>query len=134
MTKEQKLKCHTIIHSTAVAAASVGAGLAQLPCSDNAAIVPIQVMMIVSLNSVFGLKIEQSRAKSLLGTAMATTLGRGISQVLVGWVPAFGNVCNAVTAAAVTELIAWAIISDMANRSPCQEKGRKNNAYHKKSV
>jgi hypothetical protein len=31
MTEEQRAKCHGIIHTAAVAAGSVGAGLAQIP-------------------------------------------------------------------------------------------------------
>ena len=35
MTDSEKTKCHAIIHSAATAAGAVGAGLAQLPMSDN---------------------------------------------------------------------------------------------------
>ena len=40
--------------------------------------------------------------------------GRLLSQVLVGWVPGFGNVINASTAAALTEAIGWAADSYFA--------------------
>ena len=107
MTSEQKSKCHVIIHGASSAAGAVGGGLAQIPCSDNAVIVPIQIGMIISLGAVFGKTISKTTAKSILKTGTATNVGRGISQILVGWIPVFGNVINATTAAGVTEALGW---------------------------
>lgn len=109
MTDEQSIKCKLIIHSTAAATAGVGAGLAQLPGSDNAVIVPLQIAMIVSLGAVLGMKITESVAASTLVTATATLIGRGISQYLVGWLPIMGNILNAATAAGITEAIGLAV-------------------------
>ena len=39
MNAKQKKECHTIIHTASVAAGGVGAGLAQIPGSDNAVII-----------------------------------------------------------------------------------------------
>lgn len=47
LTDDQELMCHGIIHSASVAAARVGAGLAQIPLSDNVVITPIQIGMII---------------------------------------------------------------------------------------
>lgn len=112
MTSEQKRKCESIIHSASIAAGAIGAGLAQIPMSDNAVIVPIQCGMIISLGAVFGVSLTESTAKSLLATEIATNTGRAVSQVLFGWMPGFGNVLNSVTAAGVTESIGWAIAAD----------------------
>ena len=117
MTSKEKKKCHAIIHSAALAAGTVGAGLAQLPGSDNAVIIPIQVTMTISLGAVFGRKINESIAKASLATATATVAGRAISQFLVGWIPVFGNAFNAATAAAITESIGWALANDFASNS-----------------
>ncbi|CEM63373.1 hypothetical protein [Treponema phagedenis] len=117
MTDEEAVKCHAIIHAAAAAAAGVGAGLAQLPVADHLAIILIQVGMIISLGGVFGIELSESAAKSTLGTATAATIGRGISQVLVGWIPGIGNVINASTAAGVTETIGWVIANDFAKKS-----------------
>jgi len=68
-------------------------------------IVPIQAGMILCLGNVLGIKLTQTVAKTFLATAIATMVGRGISQVLVGWIPAIGNVLNVTTAAGVTETI-----------------------------
>jgi uncharacterized protein (DUF697 family) len=114
MNDSQKNKCHTIIHSAATFCASIGAGMAQLPGSDNAFIVPMQVGMVISLGAVFGIELNESTAKAALASATATAVGRGISQVLLGWIPGWGNALNASTAFAVTESVGWAVANDFA--------------------
>jgi uncharacterized protein (DUF697 family) len=63
MTEVQKSKCQTIIHGAASGAAAVGAGLAQVPGSDSAVIVPIQAGMIIAVGEVFDKKVTESMAK-----------------------------------------------------------------------
>lgn len=116
MNDSQKNKCHAINHSTAVKCAGIGAGLAQLPDSDNIFIVPLQIGMIVSLDAVFGIELSESSAKASLVTVTATMVGRGISKVLVGWIPVWGNALNASTAFAVTQSVGWAMAKDFAVR------------------
>lgn len=99
---------HGIIHTASVAAAGVGAGLAQVPGSDSVVIVPIQIAMINSIALEHGTKITKSAALSLIGTQAASMVGRKISQILVGWIPGAGNAINAATAASLTEAIGWA--------------------------
>ncbi|MDV3429502.1 MAG: hypothetical protein LIR50_21175 [Bacillota bacterium] len=116
MTNEQNKKCQAIIHTASVAAGGVGAGLAQIPGSDNAVIVPIQVTMTISLGTVFGIKLDESAAKATLATATASMTGRAISQFLVGWIPGAGNLMNAATAAGITETIGWALAKDFSSK------------------
>jgi uncharacterized protein (DUF697 family) len=112
MTEEEKIKCHGIIHTATLATAGIGGGLAQIPTSDNLAIVPIQVAMIIALGAVFNITLDESTAKATLATTTATITGRSISQVLIGWMPGIGNILNAITAASLTESIGWAIAND----------------------
>lgn len=107
MTTEQEDKCHAIIHTASVAAGGVGAGLAQIPGSDNAALLPIQATMLVSLGLVFDISVSKSVAVGILENAAASYVGRAVSQFLVGWIPVLGNGINATTAAALTEAIGW---------------------------
>lgn len=116
MTADQRSKCHAIIHTASASAAAVGAGLAQLPGSDNAAITPIQLAMTVSLGAVFGIQLIQSAAAALASVA-AATVGRAVSQVLVGWIPFVGNAINASTAAALTESVGWLLAKEFASQS-----------------
>ncbi len=116
MTADQRSKCHAIIHTASASAAAVGAGLAQLPGSDNAAITPIQLAMTVSLGAVFGIQLTQSAAAAL-ASVVAATVGRAVSQVLVGWIPFVGNAINASTAAALTESVGWLLAKEFASQS-----------------
>ena len=112
MTYDQEVKCHGIIHGASAAAAAVGGSLAQIPGSDNAVIVPIQVAMTIALAQVFGISLTEGAAKATLATAATSLVGRTISQVLIGWLPVVGNVINASTAAAVTETAGGTLAND----------------------
>ena len=117
MTEQQKRKSHAIIHSASAAAAGVGAGLAQIPGSDNAIIVPIQIAMTISLGAIFEVTIDNSTAKGYIASATASLTGKTISQFLVGWIPIVGNVINATTAGLITESIGWSVAHSFANNS-----------------
>ena len=116
MTSDQKSKCNAIIHTASVAAAGAGAGLAQIPGSDNAVITPIQLTMTISLGKVFDIDLSESAAKAALGSVAASTIGRTISQVLIGWIPGIGNAINATTAAGLTEAMGWALADDFSKQ------------------
>ena len=117
MTDIQKAKCHAIIHSASASAAAVGAGLAQIPCSDNAVITPIQLTMTISLGRVFGLELTESAARAAVASVAAATVGRTVSQILIGWIPIAGNLVNAGTAATVTEAIGWLLAEEFASQT-----------------
>jgi uncharacterized protein (DUF697 family) len=117
MTGREIGLCNGIIHSASLAAAGVGAGLAQIPGSDNAIITPIQLTMTISLGRVFGITLGESSAKAALASAAAATVGRTVSQVLIGWIPGVGNAINAATAAGITESIGWILAKEFESRS-----------------
>lgn len=102
-----KTKCNVIIHGASTASAAACAGIAQIPLADNAVLAPIQIAMIVSVAKVFDQNIGEGVARGLLSTFAATFVGRGVTQVLFGWVPFMGNALNSATAAALTEAIGW---------------------------
>lgn len=109
-------KCNGIIHTASVTCGGVGTGMAQIPASDNAVIVPIQITMIIGLGAVFELNITESVAKSIIASAGATVAGRTVSQFLVGWIPGIGNAINTATAAGVTEVIGWIAVKNFYDR------------------
>ena len=116
MPENMLSKCRVIIHGASAACGGVGTGLAQIPASDNAVIVPIQITMIVGLGAVFGLHITESTAKSIIASAGASIAGRTISQFLVGWLPVIGNAINTATAAGITEAIGWIAVRNFYKR------------------
>ena len=117
MTFEQQAKCHTIIHSASASAGAIGAGLAQVPCSDNLIITPIQLAMTIGLGQVFGIDLTESSAKAAMASASANLVGRAAAQVLVGWIPGVGNLINAGTAAALTEAMGWMLAESFAKQA-----------------
>lgn len=70
-------------------------------------ITPIQIGMIIALAKVFDRNLTKEAAFGVLKGAGAAFIGRGVSQVLVGWVPGLGNVINTATAAGLTEAVGW---------------------------
>jgi len=117
MNKLQKTKCHTIIHAAASSAAVIGAGLAQLPTSDTVPLMGIQTTMVIAVAKVFGKSITQEAAKATATSMAAGYVGRGVSQVVLGWLPGLGNVVNASTAFALTEFVGWAAAKHFEKKS-----------------
>lgn len=115
MTDEQMLAVNAAIHTASAAAAAMGAGFAQFPGGDAVPIAGIQTSMILAIGKAFGKTLDESAAKAMLGTATATAVGRGMSQLLIGWIPGVGNIINATTAAGITEALGWAIATDFDN-------------------
>lgn len=107
MALTKKEKVHGIVHGASAAAAAAAAGLAQLPGSDYAILVPIQGGMVAAIALVHGRKLTEAAATGVVGTIGATVVGRTVTQVLVGWIPGVGNAINAATAVALTEAIGW---------------------------
>ena len=84
MTDDQRAGGHAIIHTASASAAGIGAGLAQLPCSDAVALIPIQITMVISLGAVFGVHIVEGTAKGVRAVGCGCLWRWAISQVLVG--------------------------------------------------
>lgn len=126
ITDEQRTKCHAVIHSASVAAGGAGAAGAQLPVADNAVIVPIQISMIIGLGKIFDLKISKAVASGIIKSAAASFVGRGISQVLFGWIPGAGNAINTATAAGLTEAIGWIAVKEFSEKSEKYKKSSEN--------
>lgn len=112
MTTKERIRCNVIIHGAGLATAGVGAGLAQIPTSDNAVITPIQLAMTISLGRVFDIQLTESAATATIASVAATTIGRAASQVFIGWIPGLGNAINAGTAATLTETIGWLLVKE----------------------
>ena len=117
LNKDQRNKCHAIIHTASASAGVIGAGLAQVPCSDNVLITPVQLTMTIALGRVFGIELTESTAKASLASVAAATVGRSLSQVLIGWIPIAGNIINACTATSITETIGWILAEDFAKQT-----------------
>ncbi len=107
LSSEEQKSCHKIIHKASTAAAAAAAGLAQIPLADTTVITPIQITMIISLGKVFGQEVSKATAKGILGSMIASYVGRSVAQVGWGWIPIVGNTSNAIVAATITEALGW---------------------------
>lgn len=116
MTKEQREKCHWIIHANATAGAALAAGMAQIPFLDVPFLMGLEVTMAIELGAVFGEEIDKTIAKGLVASAGGTIGGVAVFKALVGWVPSLGNMINAGTAFTMIETIGWAIAAILNER------------------
>jgi uncharacterized protein (DUF697 family) len=126
LTDDEQTKCHAIIHAATAACGGVGTGFAQIPLSDNLILAPIQIAMVTSLGAVFGVRLTEGAAKGIISSMSASIVGRGVSQVLVGWIPGLGNAINAATAAGLTEAIGWLAVK---NLKTCQHSDRQKGHF-----
>jgi uncharacterized protein (DUF697 family) len=117
MIHEQESRCRRIIHASALVGALVASGLAQIPASDNAILVPLEIIMVIRLGSVFHVRLRHSYRRSLILTTAATMIGRGVSEFLVGWVPVLGNLFDALTAFAVIEILGWVVAREFKSQA-----------------
>ncbi len=57
-------------------------------------------------------------------TLDATTAGRTASQILIGWIPGWGNAFNAATAASLTEAVGWLAVEWFEKNRPLLDADR----------
>jgi uncharacterized protein (DUF697 family)/predicted GTPase len=93
-----------------VATSAAGtAGASPIPFSDAALLVPIQITMMASIASTYGLSLERSTAASLAATAAATVAGRTAVTSLLKLVPGAGTVVGGTVNAAVAGTLTYAV-------------------------
>ena len=105
-------RCATIIHGAAAAAGAAAAG-AIVPGSDAVAIAPVQGGMITALADEFDVHWTDAAVKSTLYASLGTIVGKGGANLVLRWVPVYGNLIRAVVAASVTEALGWAVVQKL---------------------
>jgi uncharacterized protein (DUF697 family) len=115
MNKNQKKKCHAIIHSHAVAAAAGNA--VPIPGLGLAADMVAMSTMTMSLCAVFGGNISQEAAKTLAIAAMKNTMLkqpiRTLAKELSKIVPGLGQVVAPSIALVMIEAAGWVLANDL---------------------
>ncbi len=109
---DQDRRCATIIHG-ASAAAGAAAAAAIVPGSDAVAIAPLQVGMITALADEFDIPVTDAALKSTLYATLGTIVGKGGANLVLRWVPVYGNIIRGVVAAGVTEAMGWAVVQKL---------------------
>lgn len=108
MTEDQIFKCNVAIHTASVASGISGA--IPIPIADALPISAAQISMVIALGNTFNQEISDIAARSLIGTAASTFVGRNLAKLI----PGIGWVVSAAVASGVTEAIGWTIAVDMA--------------------
>lgn len=109
---DQDRRCATIIHGASAAAGAAAAG-AIVPGSDAVAIAPVQVGMITALADEFDVHWTDAAVRSTLYASLGTIVGKGGANLVLRWVPVYGNLIRAVVAASVTEALGWAVVQKL---------------------
>jgi len=109
LTKDERIKCHLIIHPAAVATGA--AGVIPVGPADTFMITPIQIGMVIALGGAFGIRVSESIAKSIVGGFAASLTGRAAAKTLFQWLPVIGWAINFFTATSITETIAWIAVA-----------------------
>ena len=109
---DQDRRCATIIHGASAAAGAAAAG-AIVPGSDAVAIAPLQVGMITALADEFDVPVTDAALKSTLYATLGTIVGKGGANLVLRWVPVYGNIIRGVVAAGVTEAMGWAVVQKL---------------------
>lgn len=114
MTDEQKIKCHAIIHSAAIAAG--GGNAVPVPMLGLAADTTALVGMAIGLAAVFGQNLPESAAKAMAIDALKKTLLKQpvkvIAKELSKIIPLFGSVFAATVSAGLVEAAGWTLAGD----------------------
>ena len=109
---ERRKRCAAIIHSASAAAATAAAATV-VPGSDSIAIAPVQVAMITALADEFDVPWTDAAVRSTLYATLGTMVGRGGANLVLRWVPVYGNVVRAGVAVSVTQALGWAVVKKL---------------------
>ncbi len=112
LVPDRQRRCATIIHGAA-AAAGGAAAIAIIPGSDSVAIMPIQVGMITALADEFEVPWTDAAVRSTLYASLGSIVGRGGANLVLRWLPVYGQVVRAAVAASVTEGLGWAVVKKL---------------------
>ncbi len=117
MTEEQRIKCHTIIHT---AAAGAGAGnLVPIPGTGLAADTIAITAMTMSLSAVLGLNITNEVAKGIGIMALKEVIMRQpvkcFVKECVKIIPFFGQAFSGAVSAGIIEVAGWQLCKNIRN-------------------
>jgi len=115
VTPEQETKCHTIIHTHAVAAA--GGNLVPVPGLGIATDMVTMTSMTMSLCAVFGGNLTQETAKAIAYAAIKNTMLkqpiRTAAKELSKLIPGLGQIVAPSISAVMLEAAGWSIAKEL---------------------
>lgn len=100
-----KAKAELVVAGFSATAAGIAAGMAQVPFADQGPLMANDIAMAISVGKVYGVKVKENIAKSLVASTLGSQLGTGIFKGIMGLIPGLGNGINAAVAASTTEAV-----------------------------
>ena len=100
-----KAKAELVVAGFSATAAGIAAGMAQVPFADQGPLMANDIAMAISVGKVYGVKVKENIAKSLVASTLGSQLGTGIFKGIMGLIPGLGNGVNAAVAASTTEAV-----------------------------
>jgi uncharacterized protein (DUF697 family)/GTP-binding protein EngB required for normal cell division len=115
---------------TAATVAAAGVGASPIPFSDAFLLAPIQTAMILKVTSLYDIHLAEGVVTSIVGTILATALGRSVAGNLIKLIPGIGSIAgaaiNASTAGIITTAIGNALIAFCHKRQQDILEGKSN--------
>jgi uncharacterized protein (DUF697 family) len=93
------------IHRTSILAGAFGAVLSPIPLIDEVVLMPVYTMMTARIAKARGVALRAVPWKAITKTTIGGLAARGVVNLSVAFIPGVAAVANAVTAAALTEII-----------------------------
>ena len=69
--------------------------------------------MITALADEFDIPVTDAAVRSTLYASLGTIVGKGGANLVLRWIPVYGNVIRGVVAAGVTEALGWAVVQKL---------------------
>ena len=100
-----KAKAELVVAGFSATAAGIAAGMAQAPFADQGPLMANDIAMAIAIGKVYGVKVKENIAKSLVASTLGNQLGTGVFKAITGFIPGLGNGINAAVAATTTETV-----------------------------
>jgi uncharacterized protein (DUF697 family) len=112
MTKKQKEKCHQIIHTSAILAASTNAGV-PVPSVGIVADIVTMTAMTVGLAAVFDAQLPENAAKGIALATLKKIVLKSPIKGLLKMIP----YASAAVSISIIEAAGWSIANDLAKKT-----------------
>ena len=100
-----RLIVRVAVHGSSAAAAGLAALLSPFPLADELALLPLYGLLAVHIGRTHELKLGEIPWRPIARTAIGGLVVRAGASVAGSWVPGVAALLNAVTAAALTEVV-----------------------------
>jgi uncharacterized protein (DUF697 family) len=102
---EPSPEVRTVIRKTSIVGFGLGVVLSPIPLADEILLLPVYAWMTAKIGAQHGLSLRKIAWRPITSTVVAGLAARAAINVTVSFVPGVAAVANAVSAAALTQLL-----------------------------